>query len=285
MKLVTRLAWSASLLTMVACEQKPPPPVTEVIVVPQAAAPLEPGDPAWQKAPEYVAKLLPQDLVEPRLVAPSTAELRVRAIAGGGQVSFRLEWADASVNDSAEAERFADACAVQVPAKAQPSVPAPQMGEPDKPVEITFWNAAWQAGINGRPDTIQARHPNATVDHYPFAAASLEPGSAPQREMELRYAPARAAGNPVAGPRDTPVQDLIATGPGTLAPAAPAGSKGKGSHNPAGWTVVITRKTPDGLADKSPGQVAFAVWQGAADETGARKMRTGWVPISRQNKP
>jgi len=27
-------------------------------------------------------------------------------------------------------------------------------------------------------------------------------------------------------------------------------------------------------------QVAFAVWNGGAGEVGARKMRTGWVPMS-----
>jgi hypothetical protein len=26
-------------------------------------------------------------------------------------------------------------------------------------------------------------------------------------------------------------------------------------------------------------QIAFAVWQGAANEAGSRKMKTGWIPI------
>jgi hypothetical protein len=44
--------------------------------------------------------------------------------------------------------------------------------------------------------------------------------------------------------------------------------------------VVITRPLPAGLTPKSPSQIAFAVWEGSRQEAGARKMRTGWIPIS-----
>jgi hypothetical protein len=40
--------------------------------------------------------------------------------------------------------------------------------------------------VNGRDDSIQALYPNATVDHYPFEAPSLEPGSDARREMARR---------------------------------------------------------------------------------------------------
>ncbi|MDH4065160.1 MAG: hypothetical protein OEW19_12230, partial [Acidobacteriota bacterium] len=53
----------------------------EVVAVMAASVPADPGDPAWQNAPEHVEKLLLQDLVEPRLMTPSTPEVRVRAIA------------------------------------------------------------------------------------------------------------------------------------------------------------------------------------------------------------
>ena len=45
----------------------------------------------------------------------------------------------------------------------------------------------------GGGDRIATLYPNATTDHYPFQA-----NPAAQAEIEERYAPARAAGNPTA---------------------------------------------------------------------------------------
>ena len=179
--------------------------------------------------------------------------------------------------------RFMDACAVQVPAKLEANVPDPQMGMQGKGVEITYWRADWQAVVDGRPDSLKEMYPNASINGYPFEANSLEKGSAAQQEMATRYAPARALGNRRVGTRAVPVEDLLAEGPGTLAPASPsggvAGSKGKGVKSEYGWSVVITRKLPTGLAPGARTQVAFAIWEGGHQETGARKMRTGWIPL------
>jgi DMSO reductase family type II enzyme heme b subunit len=98
--------------------------------------------------------------------------------------------------------------------------------------------------------------------------------------MAKRYAPARALGKPMAGPRQSPVQDLVATGPGTLRPADRTVSSGSGKATPNGWAVVIVRPLPAGVRPGARSQVAFAVWQGEKREAGARKMRTGWIPFS-----
>jgi hypothetical protein len=256
-----------------------------VIVIPQASIPLDPMDSAWQQAPEHLAGLLPQDLVEPRQMSPSTPQVRVRAITNGAEVAFRLEWLDAQQNDLPGAARFTDACAVQVPSRVEANVPAPQMGEPGKPVEITYWSAAWQASVDGRGDSIKDLYPNASIDHYPFKAASLEPDSTAQREMATRYSPPRAVGNPVAGPHTSAVQDLISEGPATLTAAPSVSSKGQGRRTPSGWAVVIARRLPSGLNAQSRTQVAFAVWEGSRQEAGAVKMRTGWIPLAMQAKP
>jgi DMSO reductase family type II enzyme heme b subunit len=97
--------------------------------------------------------------------------------------------------------------------------------------------------------------------------------------MARRYAPARALGADMAGPRDRPVQDLVAEGPGTLAPVAGAHGNGRGRWADGGWTIVLSRPLPSGLPANGRTQVAFAVWEGAREEAGARKMRTGWVPL------
>lgn len=256
---------------------------TEVVAIQSNTVPAAPTDAAWDEVPEHPAKLLLQDLVEPRLMQASTAEVRVRAITNGSEVAFRLEWNDTTKNDLRGPARFLDACAVQVPAKLESNVPDPQMGGEGKTVEITYWRADWQASVDGRPDSLKEIYPNASVDGYPFEAQSLEKGSAAQQEMATRYAPARALGNRRVGPRETPVEDLIADGPGSLSPAptanGAAGSKAKGVKSDKGWSVVITRKLPNGLTPGGRTQVAFAVWEGGHNETGSRKMRTGWVPL------
>jgi DMSO reductase family type II enzyme heme b subunit len=97
--------------------------------------------------------------------------------------------------------------------------------------------------------------------------------------MRTRFAPARAVGNFMAGDGEHAVQDLIAEGPGTLAPAKARSSEGRGRYTGVTWDVVITRPLP---ARSSSGrtQIAFAVWQGRLQEVGARKMRSVWTPFA-----
>lgn len=253
---------------------------TEVKALPAATLPAGPDDPAWSSAPVHVAQLLLQDVVEPRQLAPTTASIEAQALTDGKSVAFRLAWAAPARSDAVTPSTFSDAVAVQLPAVPGADVPNPMMGEEGKPVEITYWRAAWQAMVDGRPDTLAALYPNSRVDTYPFESPSLVPGSPDQLAMARRYAPARALGNPMAGPRQSPVQDLVATGPGTLRPAEKMVSSGTGKATPNGWAVVIARPLPAGVRPGGRSQVAFAVWQGQKREAGARKMRTGWIPLS-----
>ncbi len=247
--------------------------------MPAAKIPLDPADAAWSGLPVHAAKLLPQDLVDPRLMKPSTPEVRVQSLNNGAEIGFRLEWVDVTPNDLPGTGRFLDGCAVQLPRKLEADAPDPQMGQAGRTVEIAFWRADWQASVNGRKDSLQALYPNATSDHYPFESQALEAGSAAQKEMALRYAPAAALGNRRVGPREFPVEDLIAEGPGSLAPAAATTSRGRGIRTKDGWSVVLVRRYPEGLTAKTRTQIAFAVWDGSQQEVGARKMRSGWIPL------
>jgi hypothetical protein len=266
------------LLALLSCGKKEPPvSSSQVHAVFRSAVPANAGDEVWTEAPVHPAKLILQDMVEPRLMKPSTLQVNVQSVTDGKRVAFLMSWDDATQNDLPGPAKFMDACAVQVPAKIEADLPAPQMGEDGRPVEITYWSAAWQASVNGRADNINAIYPAATVDHYPFQAPSLKEGSPEQQEMAKRYSPARAANNPVSGPRTQPVQDLVGEGPGTLRPADKSVSTGKGVRTEKGWAVLIVRPIPDGAG---AAQVAFAIWQGANSETGSRKMRTAWIPFS-----
>lgn len=262
------------------CTGEPPATPAEVHAVLHDAVPVAPDDPAWEDVPLFPAELILQDLVEPRLLTPSTTQVGVRAVSDGRQIAFRLEWVDATLDDLPHAALFSDACAVQLPVEKGPDLPAPQMGEAGRAVEIAYWRASWQAAVDGRGDEIQDLYPGATVDHYPFQAQSLESGSEDQRAMELRYAPARALDNRMEGPRERPVQDLLAEGPGTLVPLPVQVSSGKGVRTEDGWRVVIVRPLPSWLQPGMRSQVAFAVWDGAHEEVGSRKMRSVWIPLS-----
>lgn len=254
-------------------------PTPEVNVVQAKEITLDPNAAVWDAVSLHVSKMILQDLVEPRLLEPSTPEVQVKAITNGTEIAFRLEWIDETQNDLPEPNHFIDGCAVQLPAKIETNVPAPQMGEVGKTVEISYWRADWQAIIEGRADSITSIYPNASIDHYPSEAKPLENNPQALSEAAMRYAPARALGNRRSGPRDQPVEDMIAEGPGTLSPAPNAVSKGKGVRTAKGWAVVMTRPLPTGFSVSAPSQIAFAVWEGARTEVGARKMRTGWVPL------
>lgn len=286
MVLVNRVALVLALSALgLACGRSGQRPVslTEVKAVPAAKLPSSPDDPAWKAVPVHTAQLLPQDVVEPRQMKPSTAAVEAQAMTDGRSLAFRIAWAAPARSDQSAPASFSDAVAVQLPAapfQAAAGPPNPMMGELGREVEITYWRAAWQAMVDGRPDTLAAIHPNARIDHYPFESASLAPGSPEQLAMAKRYAPARALGNLMAGPRQSPVQDLVATGPGTLRPVETSLSSGTGKATPTGWAVVIVRPLPKGSAPGGRSQVAFAVWQGQKGEVGARKMRTGWIPLA-----
>lgn len=286
MRALVRTTLPLALAVAAACSRGPSRTISaaEVRAPGVAKLPAGPDDPAWRTAPIHPARLLPQDVVEPRLLEPSTAVVEVQALTDGERIAFRLAWAAPAPSDRSLPAVFPDACAVQVPASTVPDVPNPMMGEAGRKVAITYWRASWQATVDGRPETLAALYPNAKVDHYPFESASLAPGSPEQVAMARRYAPAGALENAMAGPRDRPVEDLEAEGAGTIRPA-PAISTGAGKRTPEGWAVVLVRPLPPGVKPGSRTQVAFAVWQGARREAGPRKMRTGWVPLAVEVRP
>lgn len=266
-------------IVLTSCAAPPPPPATEVQAVWRASLPGEAASAAWDQVPVYVAEMIPQDLVEPRLLDPSTPRVRVQAVNDGSHVAFRIAWDDATQNERPGPARFSDACAIQIPQRTEPDLPDPQMGNAGRPVEITFWRASWQAALGEEGGSIRSLYPGAVVDHYPFEAPPLAKGSAAQREFAARYAPAEALGARREGPRERPVEDLVAEGPGTLRPAERAASEGSGRRTPTGWDVLIVRPMPNGLAGGGRSQIALGVWDGENGEVGARKMRSAWVPL------
>ncbi len=77
---------------------------TEVVATRQAAVPKTGDDAAWKAVPVYTGPLIRQDMVEPRLMEPSTSQIQVQAVTDGTRIAFRLQWADAT-NDELPALR------------------------------------------------------------------------------------------------------------------------------------------------------------------------------------
>jgi hypothetical protein len=48
--------------------------------------------------------------------------------------------------------------------------------------------------------------------------------------------------------------------------------------------VVISRQLPRGITADVVPQIAFAVWDGAKGEVGAKKMRTAWINLNVKDK-
>jgi hypothetical protein len=67
-----------------ACGKKQPVSTAEVLAVSNGKAPMsDPLDPAWDERPVHRAALVHREMVEPRLMSPTTPELRIRAMSDG----------------------------------------------------------------------------------------------------------------------------------------------------------------------------------------------------------
>jgi hypothetical protein len=273
-------------LTLIGCSQGVVVD-TQQVLAPRVSTALpreDPGSPLWSKASEHPARLMLQDITEPKLTEPGVELVHVRALHDGSWLVFRLEWEDKTMDLIPQPGLGSDAAAIQFSGQAGTDVPDAAMGEKGKGVRIWYWKALWQDDADRarlrKGDRVSALYPQGTTDHYPFEA-----GGAARTEMEKRYAPAQAAGNPVAVRAGAgPVQVLMAEGFGNVSPAKSQDGTGHGAWKDGKWLVTIARPLDMGpdMASLEAGKrtyMAFAVWDGAARNTGSRKMRSGWIPL------
>jgi dimethylsulfide dehydrogenase subunit gamma/complex iron-sulfur molybdoenzyme family reductase subunit gamma len=144
--------WLPALLLLVAGGALAAPPELDLLrqagrIMDAGAAaempPLSPGDPAWGEAPATLLRIYPQRSTAPNFEEVAPATLKVQALAGKGHLALRLAWADKSEDrlDPKRTDRFADAVAVQFPARPGRLLPYVGMGEPNNPVSLWFWRA------------------------------------------------------------------------------------------------------------------------------------------------
>lgn len=234
---------------------------TVTLVAYRSAQPVPLNDPSaevWDQAAAVEVPLSAQNTTPP--MGGEERTVTARALHDGARLYVRLEWADDSENDSIAGQNdFSDAAAVQFPVTPGTQVPPFCMGDPNSPVNIWQWKAAWQAALASDQDALETAYPNRAVDLYPF-------------EREDVFYPPRAAGNVLArANRKTPVDNLLAGSFGTLTAAEDQVVNGMGAWNDGRWRVVFARDlTIDGeytqFAVGRGTHLAVAVWDGAKGE-------------------
>ncbi len=132
------------------------------------------------------------------------------------------------------------------------------------------------------------RYAALAVDDTPFVrgVASSDPRTAiaPADQHDPLFLTARGAGNPIALPRRSAVENLNAAGVGTITSGPPEAQviRGEGRWADGKWRVVMVRslRTPNARdAQFQPGEstaVAFAVWDGAQRDRDGQKAVSVW---------
>lgn len=240
---------------------------------PGAVAADAPWDPVWIRAPRQEVPLSSQSIALP-FGGGSVTSLTARALQDGSSLYLLLEWADPEADDTVNGiTEFADAAAVQFPSTVG-SQPPFTMGAPGQPVNIWQWKAVWQADIARGFATTRDRYPNTVVDSYPNADDPL-------------YKTALAAGNPLAQrDHDSPIENLVAEGFGTLTHAALQDVRGAGEWRDGRWRALFVRELAPAESDYASFElgsttgVAFAVWEGAADDRNGQKSIAPFIDLT-----
>lgn len=238
-----------------------------------------PWDGFWDAVPSADVPLSAQTLTPPNGGRGLT--MTARAVHDGGSLYVLVEWSDTTPDRSVgRTQDFSDAAAVQFPESATTQVPAFCMGDPTAGVNIWHWRAAWQRDVTkATAPAVADRYPGAVVDEYPFADDPV-------------FAPGTALENPVSDAARTSAADnLVAGGFGSLTPDPLADVHGWGEWRDGRWRVVFSRPLAVGrdgnveLHTDTWTDMAFAVWDGAADERDGMKSVANFVTLDVEPDP
>jgi Ethylbenzene dehydrogenase len=264
-------------------------PLPEVAVIRLPAAPSidNPLDPAWEQVAAVEIPLQGQQVAEPMLSAPTVTGVRVQSVRDTSRYLWRLSWAQPDPSTSSDFSEFSDAVAIQFPlVDGAPYT----MGGPDMPVSILYWRAIWQKDVDeGFQDTVVTR-PNAYNDFYWFASQTGPLSAdklAAEDPMAKQWLIAHSSGNPMADfARKCPMEEIRAHGFGTSTHAANPPGQARGRWDQGRWYVVFERPVSEGdqlinRFNQNPQQqlIAFAVWDGQAQNRGGLKSISNWIPM------
>jgi DMSO reductase family type II enzyme heme b subunit len=214
---------------------------------------------AWNTAPPTTVALYP---LSSRQSSPP--HVVVRSLRTDDAIAFRLEWRDATRDDTTSAtEQFADGAAIQFVSATRDAFLG--MGDAVHPVRIWHWKADWQRQIAVPP----------TVDGHAgdgHAAARPQP---PAVQANNHFARAQ---------RSRAIEEMIASGAATMLPVPEQSVRGGGVWRDGTWYVVFARDTDSASGAPSAGaavKLAVAVWDGADRDRGGRKAVSTWYRLNR----
>ena len=209
--------------------------------------PLDPSDAFWQQAEKAEIPLVAQRIMYPMSGEEDVRTLRVAAaVDDSGLLAIYIEWDDPTMDVPVPGglDVYPDMVAVQFPVKPD-GLPYICMGTTEQPVSIVLWQA---------PDT----------------AETLVAGSAYGMSPEQREA---------LGLHSVPTSPIE-----RLPPHAQVW-KANAVYQDGKWKVVLYRpmaSTHPMVTNFRLGEtvsVAFAVWQGSKQETGAMKSTSAWFTM------
>lgn len=244
----------------------------------------DPAAAVWSEAALAQVALSGQLVTTPTRPTAFVPSVGVRVLVNGTHVAFLFAWDDATKdNRTTKDQEFRDAAAILF----GPAGPAPSvcMGGPGQQLQVAQWKADWQADLEEGFRDLQHAYPNFWVDTYPYAIGG-PPYSLPDAFPETArvYLPGWYVGNPFSDPlKVTAVEEGNAQGFGTLATQAQQDALGRGVHSGTGWSVVISRplapSDPEDVPIDSGVVLAFALWDGASGDVGARKSVSSWFVL------
>jgi mono/diheme cytochrome c family protein len=257
--------------------------------------PAGPMDPAWNQArPLYVA-MTPLWWTENRIEG-----VVVQALHNEEELAVRFSWIDPTLDDRAvRHDEFRDAVAIQFSMSSDPPF---YMGSPGQygGVNIWMWKADRQKNITSGYQDVDAPFPNRVTDQYPeqtFKFKDMSVVEAPHERIiqhDPLFVTAWRAGNLVADPKlTTPVECLVARGPGTLSgkPADVQLVQGQAVYERGVWYVQMQRSMAlphgheEGEADERAFRsgdylpVSFAIWNGSAGDRDGKKNISIWQKL------
>ncbi len=221
--------------------------------------PSYPSDKAWEALAPIPIPLSGQIITRPVWPEPSSKVISVRSIHNGKDISFLVEWQDATKNERLTPGVFRDGAAVALPLGNAPAFFC--MGQLDHYVNIWHWKADWQSDVDRR------------------AARAKEKKRKRRGIRRFEVIPRRSSS----------VEDLIGGGFSTLTTKSRQGRiKGQAEWKSGFWRVVMKRpltrqgKEAENEATIIPGRmqaVAFAVWNGENKERNGQKAVASWLQL------
>lgn len=254
--------------------------------------PSSPADNAWDQArPLYVA-LTPLWWTEDRIEG-----LKVQALHTNEELVIRLSWLDPTPDERAVRQNeFRDGVAIQFSLSSDPPF---YMGDDSENggVNIWYWKADRAKDIRSGYQDVDSTFPDRVVDMYPEQpppAAHDTFMSWPRAALvkhDPQFITAWGAGNLVSNPElNTPVECLVARGPGTLSgkPVVAQLVQGQSVYDRGVWSVQLRRRMSFTSGDHTGERifnkgdylpVSFAIWNGSAGDRDGKKNISIWQKL------